>query len=218
MTRPSGIRTLEGSAWFNSATFQRDAGFGEAIFHNARFNSATFEGDARFNEVTFKGDTLFNGTTFQGDARFSEATFERAQQFGPLLAQRGLNLDGVHFTRPVRIEASTMRMCCRQAQFLGGVQFRLRWARVVLDDTDIPAPSLLTGIPGFTSEKLALAEQRIARNWKDQYRPRKGTPAHRPEQPRPPSLRRANVAGLGLTNVDLADCRFAGAHNLDRAA
>ena len=30
------------------------------------------------------------------------------------------------------------------------------------------------------------------------------------------SLQRANVAGLALGNVDLADCRFAGAHNLDK--
>ena len=30
------------------------------------------------------------------------------------------------------------------------------------------------------------------------------------------SLRRANVAGLGLSNVSAADCRFAGAHNLDK--
>src|ERR1700683_2773481 len=29
------------------------------------------------------------------------------------------------------------------------------------------------------------------------------------------SLRRANVAGLRLSNVSVADCRFAGAHNLD---
>jgi hypothetical protein len=29
-------------------------------------------------------------------------------------------------------------------------------------------------------------------------------------------LQRANVAGLGLSNVSVADCRFAGAHNLDK--
>ena len=30
------------------------------------------------------------------------------------------------------------------------------------------------------------------------------------------SLRRANLAGLLLAGVDLADCRFGGAHNLDK--
>ena len=36
------------------------------------------------------------------------------------------------------------------------------------------------------------------------------------KQPKLLSLQRANVAGLTLSNVDLADCRFAGAHNLDK--
>ena len=30
------------------------------------------------------------------------------------------------------------------------------------------------------------------------------------------SLHRADVAGLELANVDLAGCRFTGAHNLDK--
>ena len=110
----------------------------------------------------------------------------------------------------MRIEASTTRMCCRRARFPGGVQFRLRWASVVLDDTDVPAPSLLIGIPRLASEKLALAEQQIASDWKQEHA------GHVSEQPRLLSLQRANVAGLGLGNVDLADCRFSGAHNLDK--
>ena len=116
----------------------------------------------------------------------------------------------MQFAQPVRIEASTIRMCCRRARFPGGVQFRLRWAGVVLDDTDIPAPSLLTGIPRLASEELASAEQQIARDWEQEHA------GHVSEQPRLLSLQRANVAGLGLANVNLAGCRFSGAHNLDK--
>jgi hypothetical protein len=101
-------------------------------------------------------------------------------------------------------------MRCRQARFPGGVQFRLRWADVVLDDADIPAPSLLSGIPRLTSEELASAEQQMARHWEQKH------VGHVSEQPRLLSLQRANVAGLGLANVDLAGCRFSGAHNLDK--
>ena len=90
------------------------------------------------------------------------------------------------------------------------MQFRLRWARVVLDDTDLSAPSLLTGIPRLASDELASAEQSIARDWEQEHA------GHASGQPRLLSLQRANVAGLGLANVDLADCRFAGAHNLDK--
>jgi uncharacterized protein YjbI with pentapeptide repeats len=203
--------TFEGPAVLIGATFHGDAGFDDATFHgNAGFTDATFEGEARFRGPTFKGDAGFRGATFEDNAGFRGATFERAPQFGPLLAHKGLNLDAVKFAQPVRIEASTIRMCCRQAQFPGGVQFRLRWADVVLDDTDIPAPSLLTGIPRLDSEKLALAEQQIARDWEQEHA------GHVSEQPRLLSLQRANVAGLGLANVDLAGCRFSGAHNLDK--
>ena len=116
----------------------------------------------------------------------------------------------MQFTQLVQIEASATGVCCRRARFPGGVQFRLRWAHVVLDDTDLSAPSLLTGIPRLGSYEQEPQEQRIARAWQRLFAGQVS------EQPRLLSLRRANVAGLGLANVNLADCRFTGAHNLDK--
>jgi hypothetical protein len=72
-------------------------------------------------------------------------------------------LDDVRFAQPVQIEASSTGVCCRRARFHGGVQFQLRWARVVLDDADLAAPSILAGIPRLSSEDLAGPEARIAR-------------------------------------------------------
>jgi uncharacterized protein YjbI with pentapeptide repeats len=216
-----GGATFQRDAVFDDATFQGVAQFSEVTFHNAAFGGATFQRDAVFDDATFQGDAGFGGAifqgravfgaaTFQGRAVFDRATFERAQQFGPLLAHRVLNLDAVQFAQPVQIEASTTRVCCRRARFPGGVQFRLRWANVVLDDTDIPAPSLLTGIPRLASEELASAEQQIASHWLREHA------FHVHEQPGLLSLQRANVAGLGLANVNLSGCRFSGAHNLDK--
>jgi uncharacterized protein YjbI with pentapeptide repeats len=206
-----GGATFQTYAGFSGATFQGRTVFVEATFQDsAVFGQATFQDSAEFDGATFQGDAEFDGATFQGDARFHGAMFERTQQFGPLLAHRELNLDVVQFAQPVRIEASTPSLCCRQAQFPGGVQFRLRWADVVLDDTDIPAPSLLTGIPRLASEKLASAEQRSVGDWEQEHA------GHVSEQPRLLSLQGANVAGLGLASVDLAGCRFSGAHNLDK--
>ncbi len=211
--------TFQRHAWFEGAYFEGDAWFtafvGDAAFTifegDAEFTGATFQGKARFTGATFKGEARFGGATFKGSAaQFNGATFERAQQFGPLLAHRGLNLDAVQFALPVQVEASTPGLCCRRTRFPGGVQFRLRWARVVLDDTDLSAPSLLTGIPRLADDELALAEQRIARAWKRLFADEIS------QQPRLLSLQRANVAGLGLGNVDLAGCRFNGAHNLDK--
>jgi uncharacterized protein YjbI with pentapeptide repeats len=192
--------TFQGIALFRLATFEDDAGFG----------GATFQGDAEFAGATFQRDARFNGATFQRDARFHGATFEQARRFGPFLAYRGLDLDDVQFAQPVQIEASTIGVCCRRARFAGGVQFRLRWARVVLDDTDLAAPSILAGTPRMTSDVLAGPEQRSATAWQ------RLLAEEISERPRLLSLKRANVAGLGLNSVDLADCRFAGAHNLDQ--
>jgi uncharacterized protein YjbI with pentapeptide repeats len=214
--------TFQGNAEFDGATFDDQAGFDRATFQgfvlfrlatfegDALFDQATFQDDALFDQATFKQDAMFSGTTFQGTAWLNEATFERARQVGPLLAYRGLGLDDVQFAQPVQIEASTIGVCCRRARFAGGVQFRLRWARVLLDDADLAAPSILAGIPRLTSDEFAAQEQRIAKGWQRLL----GEMIS--EEPRLLSLRRANVAGPGLANVDLVDCRFAGAHNLDK--
>jgi uncharacterized protein YjbI with pentapeptide repeats len=203
--------TFQDEALFGDPTFQGDAYFGRATFQRgAWFSWATFQGKAWFEDATFQGEARFDEATFKGDVRFTGASFERARHFGPLLAYRGLQLDNVQFAQPVQIEASTIAVCCRQARFIGGVQLRLRWARVLLDDADLAAPSIVVGIPGLTSDLLAEREQQIVKAWQRLL----GEAVS--EQPRLLSLQRANVAGLGLASIDLADCRFAGAHNLDK--
>lgn len=202
--------TLKGNSDFEKATFSREARFGEATFTgDARFDGATFSRDAQFDGVTFSGEAGFGGVTFKRRAGFAGVSFEQARQFGPLLAHRGLVLDEVQFAQQVQIEVSSTGVCCRRARFAGGVQFGLRWACVLLDDTDLAAPSILAGIPRLSSEELATREERIARAWR---RLRAGKICERPQLM---SLRRANVAGLRLSNVWAGDCRFAGAHNLD---
>jgi uncharacterized protein YjbI with pentapeptide repeats len=219
--RGENEKPLIQGCWFDRAAFTGAADFGGATFAGGHFGEATFTGDALFDGATFKrfayfggvtftGDAWFAGATFTGAARFDGARFEQARQFGPLLAYRGLVLDDVQFAQPVQIEASSTGVCCRRARFPGGVQFRLRWARVVLDETDLAAPSILAGIPRLSNEELARREEQIARAWR---RLLAGEIAERPQLL---SLRRANVTGLGLSNVSVADCRFAGAHNLDK--
>ena len=212
--------TFTGRAIFHGATFTRGVRFDSAAFGGfAGFEQATFTSDARFGQVTFAGETTFDQAIFMGVARFNEVTFcgpaefgrthfEQTREFGPLLAYRGLRLDDVQFAQRVQIEISATGVCCRRARFPSGVQFRLRWARVVLDDSDFPAPSLLSGVPRLSSEMLALREERIAQAWQ------RLLGGNVSEQPQLVSLRQANVAGLGLSNVSVADCLFADAHNL----
>jgi uncharacterized protein YjbI with pentapeptide repeats len=215
--------TFEGDAWFDGATFEGDASFDtatfegeeyEAKFHKARFKrlawfvETTFEGQATFSEATFAGLTSFDGVTFKDDAWFVEATFEQSRQLGPMLVPRLLALDDATFKQPVRIQTSTQALSCQRARFLAGVHFRLRWAKVTLEDADLAAPAILTGAPGFEGYD----EGDLLASWPDLA----SGPPRPPGQPWVASLCRADVAGLAIANADLQACRFAGAHHLDR--
>ena len=234
--------TFSGKTRFNDATFSGDASFMGATFrdgvsfyavtfsNHAYFSWATFSGHAHFAAVTFSSHAWFHDTTFSGgasfgaatfrgnafftDAVFSEAgfvgtTFEQTRQFGPLLAYQFLRLDIAQFAQPVGIEVASPSVSCRGARFPGGVQFRLRLAHVVLDDADLAAPSILAGVPRFSVEGLGMQDRQIAEAWEQLADGNSGPPQLM-------SLRRANVAGLGLSNISAADCRFAGGHNLDK--
>jgi hypothetical protein len=215
--------TFEGSADFERVSFQDRAGFYQTTFKDrAGFNRTTFANAASFRKAAFKERADFRRASFRDEARFEEAifehtaefnaaTFETAQQIGPILVRRQLVLDGATFKERAQVEAAAATLCARQARFLLGVQLRLRWAQIILDDADLAAPSILAGAPAFAD----LTEGRFARLWE------RLLPAPRVElqwrsQPRLLSLRRADVAGLTVSNVDLRACQFAGAFNLDR--
>jgi uncharacterized protein YjbI with pentapeptide repeats len=192
--------SFKGKAMFGKVTFHSTAGFDATLEADAMFVDATFEGDAVSAGPTFGGDAVFDGATFEGDAGF-DATFKADAMFveatfkgdvpvlGPIAVGGQLNLDRVQFASPVRIEADAGAITCRRGRFPYGVRFDVRHADVRLDDTDLSVPSLLTG-------------------------PR--SPAEIAGRPRLLSLQGANVAGLTLGNVNLAFCRFSGAHNLDK--
>jgi uncharacterized protein YjbI with pentapeptide repeats len=234
-TASFGGATFEGTASFGGATFEGDAGFygaifeGTAAFHRvtfkgeAWFDRATFKGEARFVEACFRRDADFDRAIFHGDAWFNRArvngnayflgaTFQHARQLGPMLVRKSLVLDGAIFHKRAQIQVGAAALCCRGTRFLAGVQLQVRWAQVVLDDADLAAPSMLTGVPspfpdldegrwGQAAKRL-LPEPQVEPQWH--------------WQPRLVSLRRTDVAGLTLTHIDLRACQFTDAQNLDR--
>jgi len=200
--------TFQEDAWFMGTTFQKDAWFRRATFQrDALFDLATFQDAARFDRATFQDAARFDRATFQTVAQFDEAIFQQARQLGPMLVHRQLTLDGAAFHERPKIEASALAVCCRRTRFLAGVQLRVRWAQVVLDETDLAAPSILTSTPAFQG----LREGRWTRAVE-----RLQAVGVRAGQPRLISVRRADVGGLTVAGVDLRACRFAGAHHLDR--
>ena len=208
------LATFQTHAWFEGATFQTYAWFNGVTFQgDAEFGGATFQGAAGFEGATFQSNTAFDGATFRRDAKFVEVRFEQARQLGPLLVYGVLRPDAAHFAQPIQIEVSTRGLSCQRTRFPAGVQFRLRGAQIVLDDADLSSPSILAGVDGLSDARLVRREQQLVQALR---RLAPQAAAELSARPRLLSVQGANVAGLGLANVDLADCRFAGAHNLDR--
>jgi uncharacterized protein YjbI with pentapeptide repeats len=199
---------------FHGATFQGITLFTEATFQSrVEFSTTTFQDEAEFAGATFRGDAGFAGAIVRRDASFTDAKFEHARQLGPLLVYGLLRLDATHFAQLTLVEASARGLSCQRTRFPAGVQFRLRGAHVVLDDSDLPSPSLLTGVATLSDPRLARHEQRLVQAV------RRLSPAAAEEwsaRPRLLSVQGANLAGLSLASIDLAQCRFAGAHNIDK--
>lgn len=191
---------------FDSGTrFEGSANFSWARFHDAWFSSSLFLQEASFHAATFEGLARFDGTIFRRSVHFSAASFEQARLLGPMVIRNELVLTEASFRRRVLVYASCATACCQGTQFLDGVHLQLSWAQVVLDDAALAGPSLLSGSQPSDEEVFSAIWERLA-------------PPPRAERWRPRllSLRRADVAGLTISNIDLRACRFAGAHNLDR--
>jgi uncharacterized protein YjbI with pentapeptide repeats len=202
-----GDVAFQRNAFFEQAAFQRDARFGRAVFAGARFIGATVQRVAWFDGVTFEGDARFELAVFHRDARFDRSTFQRAPQLGPMLVRKALILNGVAFHERIQVEVSAAACCCQRTRFLAGVQLRVRWAQLVLDDADLAAPSTLTGVPALPGLDEGRWARALARLWARDTRE---------GRPRVVSLRRADVAGLTMADVELRACRFAGVHHLDQ--
>ena len=178
---------------FTGSTFERDASFERATFKgHVGFTGVTFERDATFEASVFESSVGFTGTSFEGDATFEKAMFKGdVLVLGPTSIRGKLDLDGAQFASTVRIETDASELTCRRGQFRGGVRFEVRGALVRLDDSDFSVPSLFTG-PPYSNRIGGKGQLKLL------------------------SLQGANVAGLALGNVDLRECHFAGAHNLDK--
>jgi Pentapeptide repeats (9 copies) len=212
-----------GNARFKGwADFTRAPITGHAVFRDAEFaGGATFAGAAvqgtvaDFSGATFGGNAFFVGTRFEEGVRlrkatcagrvdFSNAEIDKHASFAETAFRQSvfftsttfagietLILDGASFAEPLDLRIATGELGCRGTRFLGGANVRLEPRplppRVGLARAEFGAPSL---VAGPESENVPL--------------------------PRLESVRNANVASLTVADVDLAECRFGGAFNLDK--
>jgi uncharacterized protein YjbI with pentapeptide repeats len=191
------------------ATFRRWADFREAKFTaGASFAGALFVRRARF------GGAIFEPGTDRGEepvASFVGARFERARTFGPILVNGELSLDRTAFEGPVRIELSAPEVSCVATQFMGRTTLELRWATINLEDAEFAQPSIISA----KGEKFELEDRpgrQPGRTLEDLHL---GGSKGEERVPRVKSLQRANVGNLTLSELDLKESHFVGAHNLD---
>jgi uncharacterized protein YjbI with pentapeptide repeats len=200
--------TFQQHATFTWVTFKRDAWFEGVTFQGAAgFDYATFHGDGTFSSVAFGSDVVFTRAIFWRNASFNEARFHKPVELGPIAVAGWLELDGVVFDQPVQLEAAARRLSCQRARFRAGGYLRVAWAEISFQDAEVstplilswqsPNPELAARVPWLTTGSDA--------------------PDGFPEPlPSLVSVRRADVAGLVVADIDLRECRFAGAHHLDQ--
>jgi uncharacterized protein YjbI with pentapeptide repeats len=210
-----------GDAEFRAARFSGDTRFrGTQFERSASFHGTTFRGDAEFpwshdfGGAQFKGDTGFGGARFSGIANFADARFETATSFGPLVAS-DLLLQRAVFVRPVVLEAVAASLTCTDVTWEAGVTMQLRHARVDLERATFTVPSFVVGadrpfeLPGEGTPQLN--ETMIVSS-----RPENGDALDDRWMPVVSSLRGVDAFNLSVTDVDLSQCRFAGARHLDQ--
>jgi uncharacterized protein YjbI with pentapeptide repeats len=184
---PEESRTVGGA---EETTFKRWADFSGARFaEHAYFGGARFEQRARFGSVLFRRDATFEG-----------AFFARARTLGPIVVIGRLTLDRAIFEAPLLLRVLASEVSCDRTQFFARASLEVRSARVSFALAEFAQPSIASGAAEEFGAYAACYLKRV----KD-----------RAAKPVVTSLRRANVGQLTLADVDLSECRFAGAHNLD---
>ena len=213
VTAPFSDARFNGDACFDGVQFAADATFRAVTFgKNASFAEARFEGNARFPGIIVKGDATFRGARFTSAADFAHATFHRDASFsraafsgevlGPVAIRDVLDLDSTVFEQKVTVEAAASRVLARRASFAGAT-LRFDFAEVCIDHAT-------------SSEPLTVAPaSREISTWG--IRPARGdrATASQPSELTLLSLRSVDASQLLLVDVDLSECRFVDAANID---
>ncbi|WP_329460770.1 pentapeptide repeat-containing protein [Streptomyces sp. NBC_01497] len=191
-------------AAFNQTAFAFAAWFDRAVFTGAAaFGSASFAGAANFRGAAFADAVQFPGAIFNRDVSFAGARFENAPWLGPLVCGGTVGLDSAVFEAPVTMMVSARELSLRRTRFGATAALRLRHAEMDLAGAVLEHPVTVT------------AEQAPVNGPLDRPVPEEVLAAQ-DAGVRVRNLSGVDAAHLALTDVDLSECRFAGAVHLDQ--
>lgn len=212
--------TFSGNALFERATFKEAAEFSGATFaKDAWFDSATFAEEADFSKVTFTDPSSLFLNAVVGEAM----VFRRARFNGPIdgvWAARTVVFDEARFMEPASVRVLSPRLSLINAELRSGGTLRVRGgidstaatfgARTTISDSG--AEDWLGLLAG--PHELMIGDETVLLTERADLAADLMRELATPTSVR--SLRRATVADLELSAVDLTDCHFAGAHGLDK--
>ncbi|MFE0102507.1 pentapeptide repeat-containing protein [Streptomyces sp. NPDC059009] len=189
---------------FAGATFVRYAGFSGAEFggEDANFYWTTFHRAAGFVSATFSARLDLGHAWFYSDLLMRKAEFATPQVVGPLVCAQAVDLRGATFRDQTLLALCATYVNCQDTRWDAPCSLRLRYATVSLSMASITAP-------------FALGRQRRPfKVWGHDVR----------EDPIRGATDDVTVRGVGsvdasllrLMNVDLSECLFSAAFNLDQ--
>jgi hypothetical protein len=196
-----------GPVLFDHASFAGAANFGMTTFaEHADFDHVTFRDRANFRAAVFDDHAGFEGAVFCASATFIAA------EFGSYL-----DLADAHFAQDVAIEGAKFQTARQLGPFtvagklsLDASQFG---ARVMID----AGAGVLSAQDTVFSDgvRLSLSDARVDLERADLGRASALAGRDSGSAPTLLTLCSARVAGLSISNVDLRECRFFGAHGLE---
>jgi hypothetical protein len=172
------------------------SGEGVPLLRNGRFERAQFAAGVDFSGFVFEEITDFKAAEFEEDALFERTTFRSVAHLEGIRVGRGFSARDAHFDGAAFLDVEARFVALVGARFAAEATLVVREADIALDLTEITRHSTLWGAP-------PLEEEAQGRSWR---------------RPRLLSVRRANVAGLELGEIDLRDCLFAGVLGLEALA
>jgi uncharacterized protein YjbI with pentapeptide repeats len=176
-----------GTAWFTDAVFNRDVSFrGAAFARQGRFEGARVHGELNADGIVTEGPLRFEATVVDGRATFAEGTFISAQTW-ELTANGGLNLARAAFRDGLDASLSAPMVDCSHGRFGAESNIRMRRGVLLMDNTSFRRSSVIAGDPVDDDSS----------------------------PPRLASTRYADLRNVVISTLDLRECAFSGAHNLD---
>lgn len=191
LDQTAGGAAIVPRARFDAAKFTGPAGFDEATFSgHATFDGAKFHEEARFSGATFSGDARFVGATFIGNAGFDRVAFKGNAGFDWATFRGDAGFDEATFSEDARF--GRVKVSGQLSLQSVHAEKRLRLAL----STD--------GTGKINLARASLAGPAVVASTPGRARPRLA------------SLAETDTANLTVSGLDLSDCEFLGAINLER--